>query len=182
MIGSESLKYNFSKKKFMVPDLETSCLNLAMGYNRPWQVSWLICQGTEIIKKNNYYLRWPDFYISPGAAAATRFDPRNIELYGQDPKEILDLFDKDLYNEEYIIVGQNLLNFDVYIHSMWRENFGNSIDYSYIDRIIDVRALAVCWKLGLKFKETEDFLAHQEQPLVYMLEQCLFIPLYIISI
>lgn len=161
MIGTDTLKYNFIDKKFVFFDFETSCLNLGIEYNRIWQASWIVYQGYKLVETHDYFLKWDNFYISPGAALATRFNPRNVEEKGRDPKEILEIFEKYLYDPQYIICGQNILGFDVYLHALWRKSFGLKPDYSYVDRLIDIRALAVAYKTNAKFKPDANFLAQQ---------------------
>lgn len=167
MLADNTLKYNFKNKKFVIFDFETSCLNLAINYNKIWQASWIVCDGYKVIEEFDYYLKWPDFYISPGAAQATRFNPATIEAKGVDPKGVLDHFNSYLYDPQYTICGFNILGFDVYLHNMFRKSYGQLTDYSYINRIIDVRSLAVAWKLNTKFKPEEDFLAQQYRFLDY---------------
>lgn len=161
MIGYDTLKYNFKDHKFIFFDFETSCLNLGLEYNRIWQASWITCDGYDVIEKHNYFLKWPNLYVSPGAAIATRFNPELVNAQGVDPKIVLEEFESYLYNPDYIIAGQNILGFDVYAHSLWRKHFGLKPDFSYLNRLIDVRALSVAFKINAKFKSDEDFVAQQ---------------------
>jgi DNA polymerase III alpha subunit (gram-positive type) len=167
MIGADTIKFNFKKHKFVFFDFETSCLNLGIDYNKVWQASWVVYHGYELIETHDYFVKWPNFYISPGAAAATRFNPDMWAARGQDPKMVLDKFEAYLYDPQYIICGQNILGFDVYLHTLWRKSFGLKPDFSYMDRLIDIRALAVAYKTNSKFKADEDFLAQQYRFLNY---------------
>jgi hypothetical protein len=51
-------------------------------------------------------------------------------------------FAHDLYDENNLIVGQNLLGFDVYMVNVWRKLMGMDADHSYVRRIIDTKSLA----------------------------------------
>ena len=51
-------------------------------------------------------------------------------------------FEKDLYDERNLVVGQNVLGFDVYMVNIWRKLMGRESDYSYVNRIIDTKSLA----------------------------------------
>ena len=160
MIGNNLLRYNLDETRFLVFDTETESLSLTNA--RPWSVGWQIYQGNKLTGTHEYYLKWKDLDVSQEAAKHTHFNPQIIKDKGRDPKEIIDLFDKYLYNPEYKIVGANLLNYDVYIHNVARLELGYKTDYSYIDRIYDTISLARAYKLGIKIPENkEDFLAFQ---------------------
>ena len=62
----------------------------------------------------------------------------------------LDFFDNFLYNPDYLIIGHNVLGYDVYIHNLWRLACGKPSDYSYMNRILDTNCLAKAYKMGLK--------------------------------
>jgi len=128
------------KQKYLVLDTETEGLNLLKS--KPFQVSWVIAQGGRILEKNDRYLFWPDLNMSEGAANINHFDDRHYKKNAEDPKAVWDDFSKELYNPEYIILGQNLLGFDVYMINIWRKLLGLGSDHSYIDRIIDTLSLA----------------------------------------
>ena len=51
-------------------------------------------------------------------------------------------FSTELYNEDNLIIGQNLLGFDVYMVNVWRNLMGMQSDHSYVKRIIDTKSLA----------------------------------------
>ena len=59
------------------------------------------------------YIKWPDLKLSEEARKITRFDDKKYNKLAQDPKRVLQEFESYLYDEDYIIVGQNLLGFDV---------------------------------------------------------------------
>ncbi len=160
MIGHQNLKYNLAENKFLFFDVETEGLSLCRS--RPWEVSWSIFHGKNKIREHQFYLKWPELAVCKGAADVTGFNPKIIEEKGKDPKEVIDLFDKDLYNPEYKIIGANLLGFDVYMHNVSRLILGYKTDYSYIDRIYDTLALSRAYKLGIKIPDDkDDFLAFQ---------------------
>jgi hypothetical protein len=47
-----------------------------------------------------------------------------------------------LEDESSLIVGQNLLGFDVYMINIWRKKIGLNSDYSFVNRIIDTKSIA----------------------------------------
>ena len=55
---------------------------------------------------------------------------------------ITNKFEKDLYDERNLVIGQNVLGFDVYMVNVWRKLMGLGGNYSYVKRIIDTKSLA----------------------------------------
>jgi hypothetical protein len=135
-------------QKYIVFDTETESLSLRLA--RPWQISWLVCQGDKVIKNEDRFLFWDDLKMSDGAAKITRFDRSAWLKKAEDPKVVLEAFDKYLYNPEYIIIGANLFGYDFYIHNTARKEVGLKSDFSYIDRVLDIQGLQKGIYLGLK--------------------------------
>lgn len=141
------------QQKFIDFDTETEGLNLVDS--RPWQVSWIICQGDKVISTHNRFIWWPDLRISPEAARITKFDINHFKktsnktykvggkIYqAQSPEEVWEEFEKYFYDPKYRLVGQNILGFDVFMINVWRRLMNIGSDYSFMSRLIDTRALA----------------------------------------
>ena len=141
------LRFNFNQK-YLVIDCETEGLNLINS--RPWQVSWFTAKGKFIEKKQDRFLEWPDLKVSEGAARITGFDINKHKRVQEDPKKVLNDLWPIISNPEYIIIGQNLLGFDVYVLNTLRKKCGLKSDYSYIPRVIDTRSLAMAIGTGHK--------------------------------
>jgi len=127
-------------QKYIIFDTETEGLNLIKS--KPWQIAWIVAEGGKIIKKHDRLLRWPDLNVSKDAARITGFNRKHYEQNGEDPKKVWSEFSKYLYDEDYLIVGQNLLGFDVYMIDVWRKLIGEKLDQNYIKRIIDTKSIA----------------------------------------
>jgi DNA polymerase III epsilon subunit-like protein len=140
------LRFN-KNQKYIVFDTETEGLSLATS--RPWQLSWMIFENNNI-RHENHYIDWPDLNISAGAAKITRFDYSFWKKRSEDPLTILNIFNKYLYDENYLIVGANLLGFDIYIINTLRKILGFNSDYSYISRILDIQCIQKGIYAGLK--------------------------------
>jgi DNA polymerase III epsilon subunit-like protein len=148
-------------QKIIFFDEETTCLNLLTD-NKLWNLGWIVVQNNKILEQHNYYLKWPNFQLSPRIAAMTHFNRELYEKESKDPKEVLDLFEKYLYNKEYIISGFNILNFDIYVLNQLQKLIYNKTDYSYIDRSLDVHAVYKSILFGIPFnKKTDNFIAFQ---------------------
>lgn len=154
------LRFN-KDQKYICFDFETCHLNLLDDSNKPWQLSYLIAQGNNIIKESDNYIYWQDLNISEDAKVITRFDERKYKSLAADPKDILDEFEHYLYDNQYLIIGQNLLGFDVYIHNIYRRLMGKHTDFSYTKRIIDTNCIAKAIKKDIKLKRDSDFIYWQ---------------------
>lgn len=133
------LRFN-RNQKYIIFDTETEGLNLIKS--KPWQVAWIVAQGNKIIKKYDKLIKWEDLNVSKEAAKITGFSHTNYNRNAEDPKKIWQEFSKYLYDDSYLIVGQNLLGFDVYMVDVWRKLIGEDLDQSYISRIIDTKSIA----------------------------------------
>lgn len=156
---TNSIRYN-SAQKYCILDAETENLNLLTG-NRPWQLGLMIATKDEIISTHDLWIKWPDLKLSEGAAAKTHYDPVRMEKEGRDPKEVLEFFEKYLFDKSYRIVFFNGLSFDSYITSTWRKALGLQSDYSFIDRCIDVRAFIIADKLQVPLNDGDNLLFWQ---------------------
>lgn len=138
------------EQKYILFDTESENLRL-LGKNRAWQISYLIAEGDKIKEFKDHYLWWDDLEVSDGAAKVTGFDYNKYKEKAKPPGPILEELNSYLYNPEYIVMGHNLMGFDVYVlqNSMKSldKNFKN--DWSYLDRLIDTMSVAKMVKLGV---------------------------------
>lgn len=137
---SELLRFDY-KQKYVIFDAETEGLNLVNS--KPWQMAWIVAQGDKILEKFDINIKWDNLIVSDGAAKITGFSYHEHEKKAIDPTKAFDLFSKYLYDPQYKLIGQNVLGFDVYMVNVWRKLIGLKSDYSFVDRIIDTRCLAM---------------------------------------
>ena len=149
------------KQKYLVFDYETCGLNLGSLDNKPWQLAFLLCEGKAIIERHNFWLHWPELKVSRDAARITGWTNAKYNKLAVDPKKPLALFEKYLYNDDYIKVGHNLLGFDVYIHNINRQLLEKSSDYSYLNRLVDTNCIAKAVKMEIGLNDNEDLLSWQ---------------------
>ncbi len=133
---------------YVVIDTETESLNLITS--RPWQVSWLVVEGKRIVKTFDKFPWWEDLKISEGAAKVTRFNFDAYKKKAEPAKDIYELLGSYLFNEDYLVVGQNLIPFDSYQIKNWQLGIGKTRDFSYLNRTYDTLALARSYKKGFK--------------------------------
>ena len=145
------------EQKYICFDFETCHLNLLDNSNKPWQLSYLIAKGSNILKEVDNHIYWPDLKLSEGAKLVTHFDERKYRSLAVDPKEVLAAFEEIIYDDQYLIIGQNLLGFDVYIHNTYRRLLGYKSDFSYVKRIVDTNCIAKAIKKNLKPQRDSDF-------------------------
>lgn len=154
------LRYN-KEQKYILFDWETENLNLVNSFNKGWQLSYIVCQGYDILSESDNYIKWPDLNISADAARVTHFDRAKYDRLALPPEPILDEFEKYLYDPEYLILGHNILNFDVYLNNIARKLIGRQPDFSYIPRCIDTNSLAKAIAKGIKLNKDEDLICWQ---------------------
>ena len=146
------LRFN-KNQKYIVFDTETEGLNLITS--RPWQVAWLVVKGDEIQEKHDEFIHWPNINVSEGAAKITGFSKKKYNAKSKAPNQVWEKFAKHLYDKDTLIVGQNLLGFDVYMVDVWRRAMGQNLDQSYIKRIIDTKALATAIAKNIPYNKDE---------------------------
>ena len=88
------------------------------------------------------FIKWDNLNISADAAKICRFNRTRYEKNCSDARKVLQDFEKYLYDPSYLIIGHNLLGFDVYIHNIYRKLLKKESDYSYVERIVDTNCLA----------------------------------------
>lgn len=147
------LRFNFNQK-YLIFDTETEGLNLISS--KPWQIAWIDATGKKINKKQDRLLFWDDLNVSKDAARITGFNETSYRNKAEDPKKVWREFSEKLYDEDYMIVGQNILGYDVYILKVWAELIGEKIDFSFIKRCIDTKSLETAIAKGCTFVPTED--------------------------
>ena len=133
-----------SNQKYLVFDTETEGLNLHSS--KTWQLSWIICQGSKILETHDEFIAHKHLNVSEGAKRVTGF---NWETYSKKSKSLSQVwskFEKYIFDPQYIVVGQNLLGFDVYMIATLQRMLGQTPDYSYLPRIYDTRALAKAYR------------------------------------
>lgn len=150
--GESSLRSKLNQK-FLFHDTETCNVNLTDQENLPWNVAGIITRGQKIIKEFDYFPFFPDLNVSKGAVEKTRFDWNEYKEKGIDPVEAYNEFSFIYDDPDVIVVGQNSLNFDIYIINNWRRKIGikNWRDFSHIKqgRFIDTNCLSKAYEMGL---------------------------------
>ena len=136
-------------------DFETCHLNLLNSENKPWQIGYGLFKGKKTQKICDHFIKWNTLNVSPEAAKICRFDRTRYEKNATDAVKILEEFEKYLYDPSDLIIGHNLLGFDVYIHNIYRKLLKKDTDYSYVDRIIDTNCIAKAAKEKIKKSKNE---------------------------
>jgi hypothetical protein len=139
-----------SNYKALCFDTETESLNL--GYSRPYQLSWSIFNRFKVESTFNRYIYLKNFKISKDAAKITKFVSSFYMKNAQDPKVVLDEFLSFFLCKDYLLVGHNILEFDIFQVKNLLESEGyTKVDWSDIlSRCIDTMALGKASKLGIQ--------------------------------
>ena len=149
------------QQKYMVFDFETCNLNLVSEHNKPWQLAFLIYHGDKLIESNDYHIHWEDLRMSEGARKVTGFNESKYKRLAKPAEEVLDHFEKYLYDDDYIKLGHNIFGFDIYIHNIFRRLLGRKTDYSYLNSSIDTLCLAKAIHKEIDLNEDDQFLSWQ---------------------
>ena len=157
------LRFN-RNQRYVVFDTETEGLNLIKS--RPWQVAWLIAEGDKIISRTDRFIHWPNLNVSEGAARVTGFSKKEYEKNSRAPNQGWEEFSEVLFDDRNLIVGQNLLGFDVYMVDVWRRQMARDLNQEYVSRIIDTKALATAIAKDIKYTDG-DFINWQYKLLHY---------------
>ena len=148
-------------QKYMVFDFETCSLNLSSPSNKPWQLAYQIYKGRNLIESKDFYIKWDDLKLSEGARQVTNFNDKKYESIAIDPKKVLCSFEKHLYDKDCIVLGHNILGFDIYVHNIFRKLLKLPCDYSYLNRSVDTLCLAKAINSSIDISKSEDFASWQ---------------------
>ncbi len=141
------LKQNLNQK-FVVFDTETEGLSLTSS--RPWQLSWIVCQGEKILESHDEFVLYPDLNVSDEAARITGFDKSSYLSKAKPPIDVWQKFAPYLYDSSNLLVGQNILNYDIYILNTMMGTIGIQNNWSFMNRCIDTRALSTAMFKGIQ--------------------------------
>lgn len=144
-------------QKFLVFDTETEGLSLTDS--RPWQLSWIICKGEEVLEQHDEFIFYDDLKVSEDAARITGFNKEKYISKAKPPMEVWKKFANYFYDSNNILVGQNVLGYDIYILNTMMYGIGIQNDWSFINRMLDTRALAT--SLFKDIKPSGDLLSWQ---------------------
>lgn len=140
-LGDNLLRFKFDQK-YICLDTETCNLNLLMN-NPAWSVGYELYKGFYKTGEVEEFPWSEDVakYMSKGAAIKTRFNFAEYKAKSKPMIEVLDKVEKYLYNPDYLIVGANIGNFDIFVLNQLRARAGRKPDWSYIRRIIDIQCI-----------------------------------------
>lgn len=147
-------------QKYLVADTETCSLNLLYN-NYPWQLTYAIVENGKVQDMFDRFIFWENLPITKGAADVTHFNYQSYKSKAEDPAKVLDHFEKFLYNDSYMSVFHNGLNFDIYILNFYRKVMKKKIDYSYLPRFLDTNCLSKALLLNRKPENGESLIAFQ---------------------
>lgn len=147
------IEYN---QKICVFDFETR--NLGLGHriedpnaNKAWQLGWINSIGSKIISENEYYIDVPNLNLSDLVKKLTNFDAEKYNKFKKSPTEVWEQFKKVLYDPEYILVGQHILGFDIFLCDILAKQAGERVDYSkFLDRVYDTKPLGLAYKNNIE--------------------------------
>ena len=151
----------FDKEKTIVfIDCETLNLCLNKCHNLPWQVSMIKVKGDKKIADKDFYIKWDTkLKISEGAARITRYSQTKMDKKGIAPEEAFPTIQDWLDNSD-IIIGHNVLGFDIYLIKDLYETHG--ADWKpLISKFIDTNCLAKGVKIGPEYRQGDDLMAWQ---------------------
>lgn len=151
-----SLPYN---QKYIVADCETSGLNLHNSL--PWQLAWSVYHGNKLVKTYNEYLDWPNLQLSDFIKKLTGFNQGIYDRNKKDPAIVLNKFENYIYDDDYILIGQNWIGYDCYLLATIQRLCKEKQDFSYLKRLYDTRTLGKAYRENLEKPKSGDLLSWQ---------------------
>jgi DNA polymerase III epsilon subunit-like protein len=153
------LSYN---QKFITLDAETEGLcTLTSCGSRPWDLSWIETSGDYILKEEQNYINIPNLNLSDKIKFLTHFNKEEYDKKKQNQQVVWDKLKKVLYNEDYYIIGQNILFFDIFMIGRLATMCGEQPDWSFLPRVLDTRPLALAYKEGIEKTKEKNLLNWQ---------------------
>lgn len=149
------LRFRFNQKMIFF-DCESNGLNLTETL--PWQISWVAVKGKFVVSEHDHFVRWKDYDVKPEIAVMNHFNKAEYLRRAEDPMEVLEKLWSFISDPEYLVIGQNILGFDVYVLNTMRKKLGLKSDYSYIPRCLDTRAIQMAIGTGHKVLDRNDVL------------------------
>lgn len=142
-------------------DTETENLNL--GLARPWQLAFIVAENGRIKEQHDLYIDIHDLNISEKAAQVTRFNKSKYDLLKRPASEVVDKFEKFLYDDNVRLIGHNTLGYDIYILANLYQYIGRKLDMNrIIYKFRDTLAIARAQHFqSIPPKDKHDFLAWQ---------------------
>jgi len=113
-----------------------------------------------MISKHDHFIRWDNINVSADAARITGFNKNHYYEKAECPIEVFKQLSKYLYDPSFLVIGQNLLGFDVYMINVWRKLMGMKSDNSYVDRVIDTKSISTAIFKNV-LPDKENFLSWQ---------------------
>lgn len=144
--------------KRIVFDLEAENLNLQSC--RPWQAALMSNRKTYMS-----HIAIPNLKVSEGAARVTRFNQKYHDSVAKPLEEVCDFLWPVFNNEDYLLIGHNILGYDLYpLRNLFRL-VGKELDIqslAYRMRDTLAYARAYYWEVDAPNPEDKDaFLAWQ---------------------
>ena len=145
-IGAELLR--FSDRPIVCFDAESQRVNTMME-NLPFEWSWFKCVGNNVLDKRQTYIKWPNFTMSRDAAQITKFQQSWVDN-GSDPRAALDEWESVALDKDVLLVGHNVLTFDIPLWMLWRRELGLKPCWEVCERVVDTHLLSRAYKMGWK--------------------------------
>jgi DNA polymerase III epsilon subunit-like protein len=158
MLGDNLLRFNLKDKKLIFWDIESNSLHL--NYTRPFEISYVIYNGYDLVKERQIFVNYPNYKIRPEIAKITHYDLKKINEIVATPKQAFNEILSYLLDDNYKIVFSNGLNYDcMVLHNSCKE-VGIECGYKWLHRCYDINALFKGYKLGRKV-DNNNLLSYQ---------------------
>jgi len=101
-----------------------------------------VYSGKNLVLEKEHWVKWEHKWeMGADAARITGFDWNTYNERATDAVKIRDEFEKYLYDEDYLIVGQNIVGFDLYVDQIYRKLLGRPVRFDWVRRILDTQLL-----------------------------------------
>lgn len=125
---------------YLIFDAETESTNLTLS--RPWQIACVLCDEKNIIESHDIHIDIPDLNISKDAKRITGFNQKIYDKKKIPIKEACKQIESLMFADQTILVGHNILGFDIYqIRNLFRL-IGKDFGWDWLYRCVDTHCLA----------------------------------------
>lgn len=136
-----------NNQRYVTIDTETESLNL--HFARPWSVAIVLAKGENVFYKKEIFVDVPGLNLPQRLRVMCNFNQGAYDKGKVSPLDAWNEVSTYLFDPQYRIIGQNFLNYDVFILGVLQRMAGKKPEYTFLNRVLDTLAFGKAYKEGL---------------------------------